>query len=120
MNREIKFRIWDGKQEYMITQPHLSIEHGVAKTNYRLEVLMQFTGLTDKNGKDIYEGDIISRPNTPKNSLVFGTVIFNEGKFKIDWHLKGLWNDVLFNHLEDVFIIGNIYETLLPIKKKVN
>lgn len=60
--RIIKFRAWDGKKM------HPTYELGVSDffnniptpTGYEHYTLMQFTGLTDKNGKEIFEGDIIT------------------------------------------------------------
>ncbi len=49
MNREIKFRIWDKKNKQL------------GKTfSLNTDIIIQFTGLLDKNGKEIYEGDIVS------------------------------------------------------------
>jgi len=64
--REIKFRCWDGVQ----IRHHQDIKidkfgwwHKVDKNNYHLrgdsEGLMQYTGLKDKTGRDIYEGDLV-------------------------------------------------------------
>jgi uncharacterized phage protein (TIGR01671 family) len=53
--REIKFRVWDVKLSkwisptYDITSPFPTED----------KIIEQFSGLTDKNGKDIYEGDIV-------------------------------------------------------------
>lgn len=68
MNREIKFRVWDKKSKklhYDIT----GFEFGVKEMTgvfidgdfYNKEniELMQYTGLKDKNGVEIYEGDIL-------------------------------------------------------------
>jgi len=67
--REIKFRAWDNREkryvsssmvqnQVILTEP---TEHGFKlKTCFILE---QFTGLLDKQGKEIYEGDIIKYPN---------------------------------------------------------
>ncbi len=54
--REIKFRVWNisdvtGKQMYPDVPSNFPIGNGGA--------LMQYTGLHDKNGKEIYEGDIV-------------------------------------------------------------
>ena len=74
MNREIKFRIWNSLNDTMTypdrycfdwswfgvsTEHYLDDSAGVYPIDESVYKLMQFTGLQDKNGKDIYEGDII-------------------------------------------------------------
>jgi len=67
MNREIKFRAWDGKemhQDVMIfdgSPPDLRIlEFDETGTTEKSVIsIQQFTGLKDKNDKEIYEGDIV-------------------------------------------------------------
>ena len=58
MNREIKFRVWDEKYNQWDTSP-LTIYHGESVVKQG-RVIQQFTGLKDKHGKEIYEGDIVS------------------------------------------------------------
>ena len=72
MSREIKFRVWDldNKEWYHSTQlvirPYSgSITDGATTPNTEL---MQFTGLNDKNGKEIYEGDILGADETCRSS----------------------------------------------------
>jgi len=66
MAREIKFRAWDGKrmiQDYKIGYSEgnykYSINDEFAYAREENIIFMQFTGLLDNNGKEIYEDDVI-------------------------------------------------------------
>lgn len=71
--REIKFRAWDMKKKQMLTIFDSSVGSDWYlpswKENYKV---MQYTGLTDKNGTEIYEGDIISY-NKSREVVYFDT-----------------------------------------------
>ncbi len=122
--RTIKFRAWDkaGKQmielKGILLLDVLEID-GTVWTKDKVEI-MQFTGLKDKNGKEIYEGDIVTRV---------------ESKFEIKWNEEygafslyrlDLEDDGYFRHMQffesetELEVIGNIYEDCKLIGREIN
>jgi len=80
MNREIKFRIWANTNDglKMIYLDTFKFDNGLwfqsdEHVDEYEETIMQFTGLKDKNGKEIYEGDILVK---------------DEHKWKVIWDNK--------------------------------
>lgn len=113
--REIKFRIWDGRK--MIYDCGLLIKGNNIliqdKGNKNLSIPMQFTGLKDKNGKEIFEGDIclIVGDDIPYEVIFNQTLSqFQFGSFNIRKlsPLNEFERDDL--KLINVEVIGNIYE----------
>lgn len=123
MGRELKFRAWDSYREKMVLQNQeirdghsfagvawgsaLTVnEEGIAMQDSVLEV-MQYTGLKDKNGKEIYEGDMVRSVDGYPCIVGYDTTKaeydpFGSGEFS-EWG-------------EGVEVIGNIYENPLLLK----
>ena len=141
MNREIKFRAWDvsGKKMLKSTEDLSFNESGKEKDSgwcfsAHLEgkiIVMQYTGLKDKNGKEIYEGDVVLVEDTFTETVDVGVgripvaqspdnhlceVVFKDGAFKFVVTEKGevWWKGEYHLDHEDAGgefeVIGNIYE----------
>lgn len=117
--REIKFRAWHKSTGTMFNVHGWHSEFvfedtlngcGATETNpCKIEYceLMQFTGLKDKNGVDIYEGDIIEIFDDESTK---GQVIFNEGSFRLYEKTTYYSHLSAYNPSGMCEIIGNIYE----------
>jgi len=104
MKRIIKFRVYSKDTKEMF-QPHAFIEDYQKRDDV---VLMQYTGLKDINGIEVYEGD---------------TIKYNNRKYNVKWHIDrfGMQNPKSSDYLwfdnyskrarnDNSEIIGNIYE----------
>lgn len=107
-NREIKFRAWNPKSKTMWENvgyhPHQAEKHDDGSMTIApfLECpIMQYTGLKDKNGKEIYEGDIVQ---TPLESV--GVVTWHDCGLQLIFSNPGLGVKILSSQE----IIGNIHE----------
>lgn len=89
MNRDIKFRAWDKENEVMIPWARDMFSDSSRVTSWGNDfpseedgiLLMQFTGMQDSKGTDIYEGDVLRRLGDGHPFRV----IFLDGAFRINW-----------------------------------
>ncbi len=116
--RDIKFRVYN-TEDGLITHNvdcFLSINTDGSLNNSALlskSYVMQFTGLTDKNGVEIYEGDVLSESGFIIGevyfSMCYGIMLKSKGVGK---SLKNYCanSEIYFGNLKDIEIVGNIYQ----------
>ena len=117
--REIKFRAWLKEHKTMVNVAEIDINHQLIYhygfddfegnfENFNSIELLQYTDLKDKNGKEIYEGDILFESFGER----YYKVIFENGSFRAE--AEGDFDEYSFDLIDIVAqgceIIGNIYE----------
>lgn len=125
MNREIKFRAWDIVEKKMRDYDDVSIilnsndlkdlNSNWRKLNLNFIIqslnieglkILQYTWLNDKNGKEIYEGDILKWGNNEVYE-----VFWENGGFHTKWNVgNGRYDIEPLYSVEDFEIIGNVFD----------
>lgn len=123
--RELKFRAWHPKLRYFVYFDSLAMIH---HSRYQLvanaresvvyhywdadEIIQQFTGLLDKNGKEIYEGDLI-KFELEKDEVTIREVVFTRGYFAYE-RVKAPYHGAILMGVNEVCeVVGNICENPL-------
>lgn len=108
--RDIKFRAWHGTHGYSNRfgiGGHPEWEGGLTVPYFSQNCIFeQYTSMHDKNGKEIYEGDIVKYGNDHPNVVVFMECCFCF-YIKNNKHVSRL---KIFNNINKYEIIGNIHE----------
>ena len=120
MNREIKFRVYDKDLKRMryFNSPHDFICFDEKGNGYYYNMqtglgewfsdLMQYVGLKDKNGVEVYEGDKVMFDYEWTKPDEVGVIIWN--KDTASFQIKGHIPSSSMKHLDRMKVIGNIYK----------
>jgi uncharacterized phage protein (TIGR01671 family) len=144
--RTIKFRAWDKRLNKMITAENVEVMcNNQSETPYEYHsdewypaevinglflyfqdivgnenfIVEQFTGLTDKNGKEVYEGDIVRHDNDCEDTIIFGNIGYDSARNGLTGFGYASHYDDDYDFIElyygdspkDIEVIGNIHTT---------
>ena len=131
--RKIKFRAWEEQKNRMLTTDNTNINGEMKSWNYWGDcifddlytdqfVIMQWTGLIDDNGKEIYDGDIVNYHNCHdvdeegESINYYGIIEYNEHEAGYFIRCNSLGKPI--NECGSFEVVGNIYENPELINKK--
>lgn len=98
--RDIKFRWWNGQR--MIENHDLQV---LARNLNNIDCLMQFTGLKDKNGIPVFEGDILAIDGD-----IIAPVTYEDGSFQLIALREQGRSPLIQDRAKRMEIVGNVFE----------
>lgn len=106
--RKIKFRLYSESEKHFFYWNIMEKPPAWLKYKNKNVSVQQYTGLKDRNGREIYEGDLVNGHNLPVGSTK-GKVVFALGGWQIDTKYCG---GPLFkpNSGSDIEVVGNVFE----------
>jgi uncharacterized phage protein (TIGR01671 family) len=125
--RTQKFRVWNNKTKSWIHGPHKDsrldgvnlfgetilfgeLLRGISIEDLNEIIALEFTGLYDKNGKEIFEGDIVK--HSYDNEEFTNEVVFEQGYFGLKRGGKDVKPALLWPSAPVCQVVGNIFEEL--------
>jgi uncharacterized phage protein (TIGR01671 family) len=113
--RKLKFRVWDHQENIFESDSSFwiyqsgELDHDFKRTNNGEYTVQQFTGLEDKNGKEVFEGDIIIVTYDMDGEIetYLSPVVFEDGAFGDKFDCFFSYSFIPSFQME---VLGNIFE----------
>ena len=125
MSREIKFRAWNKKRKFYLYEVETKGFESYVRENGTEQELEQYTGLKDKNGKEIYEGDTVKQTVITLGEPVAkrcgtGKIVYDYNRYviEVDWARCRYVEITGYDTGRYCEVLGNIHENPELLEKE--